>query len=88
MQNSGIGNAVNPLLSLTDRNIYSIPLLLIIGWRGEPGVADEPQHISTGNIQNKLLELLDIPFEIIDNHEDKLKEKIDNLLFKSKPIIG
>ena len=51
MQNSGLGNAVNPLLSLCDSDVYSIPILLLIGWRGEPGVKDEPQHIKKGKIQ-------------------------------------
>ena len=45
MQNSGLGNAINPLLSLCDPKVYSIPILLLIGWRGEPGIKDEPQHI-------------------------------------------
>ena len=48
MQNSGQGNAINPLLSLADSDVYKIPLLLLIGWRGEPGVHDEPQHIKQG----------------------------------------
>ena len=51
MQNSGFGNAINPLLSLCDNDVYSIPMLLMIGWRGEPGVKDEPQHIKQGRIQ-------------------------------------
>ena len=45
MQNSGLGNAINPLLSLCDPDVYSIPMLVMIGWRGEPGVKDEPQHL-------------------------------------------
>ena len=45
MQNTGIGNAINPLLSLCDPEVYSIPMIIFIGWRGEPGVKDEPQHI-------------------------------------------
>ncbi len=48
MQNSGLGNAVNPLLSLAHQHVYAMPILLIIGWRGEPGKADEPQHFATG----------------------------------------
>merc|ERR1712166_1522864 len=48
LQNSGLGNAINPLLSLASDDVYSIPILLIIGWRGEPGVKDQPQHISQG----------------------------------------
>ena len=46
MQNSGLGNAVNPLMSLTDKEVYNIPLLLLIGWRGEPGVKDEHNILS------------------------------------------
>ena len=48
MQNSGIGNAINPLLSIADEKVYGIPMLLLIGWRGEPGIKDEPQHIRQG----------------------------------------
>ena len=58
MQNSGIGNAVNPLASLMDPEVYSIPCLLVIGWRGEPGVKDEPQHVKQGKITLGQLDLL------------------------------
>jgi phosphonopyruvate decarboxylase len=67
MQNSGIGNATNPLLSLADKEVYSVPMLLIIGWRGEPGIKDEPQHIKQGKVTDKLLETMGVPFKIIDN---------------------
>ena len=65
MQNSGIGNAVNPLASLMDPEVYSIPCLLVIGWRGEPGVKDEPQHIKQGRITTGQLELMGIPYRIL-----------------------
>src|SRR3989338_6884660 len=65
MQNSGLGNAVNPLTSLADKEVYSIPMLLIIGWRGEPGVSDEPQHIKQGRISDKLLGVLEIPYAVL-----------------------
>jgi phosphonopyruvate decarboxylase len=65
MQNSGLGNAINPLTSLADPEIYSIPMLLIIGWRGEPGVKDEPQHVKQGRVTPAMLELLDIPYRIV-----------------------
>ena len=65
MQNSGLGNAVNPLTSLTDPQVYSVPCLLVIGWRGEPGVKDEPQHIKQGAITLSLLDLLGIPYKIL-----------------------
>ena len=65
MQNSGLGNAVNPLTSLTDAKVYGIPVLLVIGWRGEPGVKDEPQHAMQGRITLQQLDLLDIPYRIL-----------------------
>ena len=65
MQNSGLGNIVNPLLSLADKEVYSIPLLLMIGWRGKPGIKDEPQHIKQGRITTDLLDSMEIPFKVI-----------------------
>ena len=76
MQNSGFGNAINPLLSLCDNDVYSIPMLLMMGWRGEPGVKDEPQHIKQGRIQLELLNTLNLPYEIISQDEDHYTEKI------------
>lgn len=65
MQNSGLGNSINPLVSLTDPDVYGIPILLLIGWRGEPGKKDEPQHVKQGKITLQLLQDLGIPFEIL-----------------------
>ena len=76
MQNSGIGNAINPLLSLCDPDVYSIPILLLIGWRGEPGVKDEPQHIKQGKVQLDLLRALDIPYKIISKDDCEVEKKI------------
>jgi phosphonopyruvate decarboxylase len=70
MQNSGLGNAINPLTSLADSAVYKIPILLIIGWRGEPNVKDEPQHIKQGEITPKQLELLGIPYWMLDKTTD------------------
>ncbi len=64
MQNSGQGNAVNPLTSLADPDVYSIPMILLIGWRGEPGIKDEPQHVKQGKITLKILDTLDIPYRL------------------------
>ncbi|MFU8818049.1 MAG: phosphonopyruvate decarboxylase [Pseudomonadales bacterium] len=61
MQNSGLGNAVNPLLSLADGEVYSVPMLLIIGWRGQPGVKDEPQHVKQGRVMVEMLRAMEIP---------------------------
>ncbi len=66
MQNSGIGNAANPIISLTNSKVYSIPMLLVIGYRGEPGIKDEPQHIFQGEITLELLSILDIKYMILD----------------------
>jgi len=84
MQNSGLGNAVNPLLSLCDPDVYSIPMLLMIGWRGEPGVKDEPQHIKQGKIQIELLKTMDIPYEIISKDSHDFKSKISNCIERAK----
>lgn len=66
MQNSGIGNAVNPLLSLADKDVYRIPMLLIVGWRGEPGVKDEPQHIAQGRLTRELFDVMGIENIVLD----------------------
>ena len=66
MQNSGLGNAVNPLLSLSDPEVYGIPVVLLIGWRGEPGVKDEPQHKKQGRVTQALLDAMEIPNEVLD----------------------
>lgn len=83
MQNSGLGNAVNPLTSLTDAEVYKIPMLLVIGWRGEPGVKDEPQHVKQGRITAEQLELLGIPYWLLDKSSD-VEAVIDELTSKLK----
>ena len=70
MQNSGLGNFINPYASLLHKNIYDIPFILLIGWRGEPGVLDEPQHNFQGEITIGLLELLEIQYLVIDSDSD------------------
>ena len=85
LQNSGLGNIVNPVTSLTHSKVYSIPIIYVIGWRGQPGVHDEPQHEKQGEITLKLLELLDINYTVINNESefDDLKNTFDNE-FKEK----
>jgi phosphonopyruvate decarboxylase len=80
MQNSGLGNAVNPLTSLADKEVYAIPLLLLIGWRGRPGTKDEPQHIKMGRITEQLLQVLEIPFYILSDNEAQNKTLIDEAI--------
>lgn len=78
MQNSGIGNCVNPLLSLTDEEVYNIPLLMFIGWRGEPDKKDEPQHIKQGKVTDKLLDAMGIKYSILPDNFEEAKSFIDN----------
>ena len=66
MQNSGLGNVINPITSLAHREVYGIPMLFLIGWRGEPGVKDEPQHKFMGRLTAGILELLEIDYAVID----------------------
>lgn len=84
MQNSGIGNAINPLLSLVDKAVYSIPMLLMIGWRGEPGVKDEPQHIKQGEVTLDLLEAMKIPYLILSDNIEDAKMNIENAVAYTK----
>ncbi len=76
MQNSGEGNMINPLLSLVDPDVYSVPLLILIGWRGEPGVHDEPQHVKQGKVTCALLDAMQIPYEILTEDESKLSAQL------------
>lgn len=85
LQNSGLGNIVNPVTSLTHSKVYSIPIIYIIGWRGQPGIHDEPQHKKQGEITLDLLDLLDISYTVINKESDfsNLKNIFDNE-FKDK----
>ena len=65
MQNSGEGNIINPVASLLNDKVYAIPMIFIVGWRGEPGIHDEPQHIYQGEVTVKLLEDMDISTFIV-----------------------
>lgn len=84
MQNSGLGNAINPLNSITNKKVYGIPIILLIGWRGEIikknfQVSDEPQHLYQGKITLKQLKLIDIPYKIINKDTKDIKKIIDKL---------
>jgi phosphonopyruvate decarboxylase len=83
MQNSGLGNAVNPLVSLADPEVYAIPMLLLIGWRGEPGTSDEPQHVKQGRITLDLLKVMEIPYEILPSEEKDAAEAIERSYAKA-----
>lgn len=76
MQNSGEGNIINPLASLTDPDVYSIPVLLVIGWRGRPGVHDEPQHVKQGKVTTGLLNTMGINYTVLSKDEDAAASQI------------
>lgn len=76
MQNSGEGNIINPLASLTDPDVYNIPVLLVIGWRGKPGVHDEPQHVKQGKVTTGLLNVMGIDYTVLSKDEDKAEGQI------------
>ncbi len=88
MQNSGEGNIINPVASLLNDKVYAIPAVFIIGWRGEPGIHDEPQHIYQGEVTLKLLEDMDIGYFVIgtDTTEDEVKSAFDD--FKKSLSVG
>ena len=79
MQNSGEGNIINPLASLTDKEVYNIPILLIIGWRGRPGVHDEPQHIKQGKVTLPLLETMGIKYTILSKDENEFTNQLNDV---------
>lgn len=87
MQNSGLGNTVNPLLSLADEEVYNIPMLLVIGWRGEPGKKDEPQHIKQGKLTLPLLETMGIEYIILtENYKNEIDKCYNYMKETNKPI--
>ena len=89
MQNSGLGNAVNPLVSLTSQDVYGIPLLLMVGWRGEPGTNDEPQHLLQGRTTLSLLDDLEIGYRVLPTDTEEailcLREAAQSATSRSCP---
>lgn len=90
MQNSGQGNAVNPLASLADPDVYSIPMILLVGWRGMPGVHDEPQHVKQGKVTISLFETLGIPTQVLPDDEtaalEMTRATIERALTEKRPV--
>ncbi len=79
MQNAGLGKTVNPITSLLSKDVYAIPSVLMIGWRGEPGEIDEPQHKMMGRVMLKQLETLEIPYEILPENAAVAGETIKRM---------
>lgn len=85
MQNSGIGNATNPLLSLTHDCVYGIPMILVIGWRGDPSISDHAQHRKQGELTPVLMKDMDIPYDILDS-DDTVIDKFAWAVSKAREI--
>jgi phosphonopyruvate decarboxylase len=88
MQNSGLGNSVNPLLSLASPEVYSIPMLILIGWRGEPGVKDEPQHIHQGRIMMNMLETMEVPAVVLSRNQELAQKQTLEAMEQAQTIQG
>ena len=90
MQNSGEGNIINPLASLTDPEVYNMPVLLLIGWRGRPGVHDEPQHVKQGKVTTGLLNVMGVNYEVLSKEEDKAEKQIAKAIksLKNKEVFA
>jgi phosphonopyruvate decarboxylase len=86
MQNSGIGNAINPIASLMNDKVYGIPCVFVVGWRGEPNVHDEPQHVFQGEITLKLFEDLDIEVFVID--KNTTEQEVEKQLEAWQPLLS
>lgn len=86
MQNSGEGNIINPVASLLNEKVYAIPMIFIIGWRGEPGVHDEPQHIFQGEVTLKLLEDMCIDYFVIG--KDSSNQEVENAMERFRKALS
>ncbi len=84
MQNSGEGNIINPLASLTDKEVYNIPVLLLIGWRGKPGAHDEPQHVKQGKVTTGLLNVMGVNYDVLSQDEEKAAKQIEKAVATMK----
>ncbi|MEY8392183.1 phosphonopyruvate decarboxylase [Lachnospiraceae bacterium 45-W7] len=86
LQNSGIGNIINPLASLANREVYGIPMLFVVGWRGEPGVKDEPQHSYQGKVTCELFRVMDVSYAVIDR--ETTQEQLKDILSEAAVQFG
>lgn len=80
LQNSGLGNLINPLLSLADPKIYSIPMLIMVGWRGEPGHDDEPQHQKQGEVMIPMIESMGYEYIALPDDEREIMNACQNAI--------
>ena len=80
LQNSGLGNTVNPLLSMADKNLYAIPMIIFVGWRGKDGLNDAEQHLRQGKVTPPLIETMGYPYEILDKDDETAHTQVDKAL--------
>ena len=85
MQNSGEGNIINPVASLLNDKVYAIPVIFVVGWRGEPGIHDEPQHIYQGEVTVKLLEDMDIRTFVVG--KDTTVEELEKVMREFRRVL-
>ena len=88
MQNSGLSNAINPIISIAHKRVYSIPLILILGWRGSPRIKDEPQHNVKGEITENILKLLKIKYTILRSNDLYKFDKQVKIARKKNSIVA
>ena len=85
LQNSGVGNTVNPILSLAHRAVYKVPMLMLIGWRGDPeGKKDEPQHVAQGRLTPACLDAMEVPYRVLSPDSDNAGADADAALAAAK----
>ena len=89
LQNSGLGNVINPVLSLASKQVYGVPMLIMVGWRGEPNIKDEPQHIHQGKVMTSSLEAMELPYIILpkDQHQAILQTQNAINISKEKCLL-
>lgn len=88
LQNSGLGNIVNPVTSLAHPEVYGVPMLLIIGWRGEPGVKDEPQHVAQGRLTPQMLDSIEVPYTVLaaEDWASQVNAAIGDMRATNRPV--
>lgn len=84
LQNSGLGNIVNPYMSLAHPKVYGIPMLYLIGWRGEPGKKDEPQHLVQGKRMNGILTEMGLQYDVLPDYIEGAAEALDTAFYTMK----
>ena len=84
LQNSGLGNTINPILSLASPEVYGIPMLIMIGWRGEPGLKDEPQHVHQGRVMISMLDTMNIDAIVLSDELEEAKIQTEKAILSAR----